>query len=125
MSISGGDCGVIGTSVVITVTMAGFLYSTSGSSEESRFCISNMSGVYLKSPGSFANFFSRRFRSILRRKKAPTSEAIRIIAMAIPAIAPVPMPEEVLFGVLIIVVLLELGFEGLLPVVLVDEMATM
>ena len=121
VSISGGDCGVIGTSVAVTVTTAGFLYSTSG---ESRFCISNMSGVYLGSPGKSANFFSRRFRIILRRKKAPTREATRTIAMAIPAIAPVPMPEEVLFGVLIIVVLLELGFEGLLPVVLVDEMAT-
>ena len=32
--------------------------------------------------------------------------------MAIPAIAPVLTPEEVLFGVLVIVVLLELGFEG-------------
>ena len=53
------------------------------------------------------------------------SEATRTIAMAMPAIAPVPTPEEVLFGVLVIVVLLEVGFEGLLPVVLVDEMATM
>ena len=61
----------------------------------------------------------------MRRKKAPISEAIRTIAIAIPAIAPVPTPEEVLCGVLVIVVLLEVGFEGLLPVVLVDEMATM
>ena len=45
--------------------------------------------------------------------------------MAIPAIAPVLTPEEVLFGDLAIVVLPEVGFEGLLPVVLVDEMATM
>lgn len=44
--------------------------------------------------------------------------------MAIPAIAPVPTPEDLLFGALVIVVLLEVGFEGLLPVVLVDEMAT-
>ena len=46
------------------------------------------------------------------------------MAIAIPAIAPVPTPEEVLCGVLVIVVL-EVGFEGLLLVVLVDEMATM
>ena len=44
--------------------------------------------------------------------------------MAIPAIAPVPTPEELWFDVLDIAVLLGIGFEGLLPVVLVDEMAT-
>ena len=70
------------------------------------------------------NFFSRRFLSTLRRKKAPTSEATRTIAIAIPAIAPVPTPEELWVDALVIVVLLEVGLEGLLPVVPGDEIAT-
>ena len=44
--------------------------------------------------------------------------------MAIPAIAPVPTPEELWVGVSVIVGLLEVGSEGLPPVVLVDEIAT-
>ena len=44
--------------------------------------------------------------------------------MAIPAIAPVPTPEELRVDALVIVVLLEVGFEGLLLVEPGDEIAT-
>ena len=48
---------------------------------------------------------------------------MRIIAIAIPAIAPVLMPEP-LFVDFVIVALVEVGSEGFAPVVLVDVIAT-
>ena len=85
------DRGVIGFSAGVIVTVVDFLNSTSGSSEESCFCMSNISGATLgSSPGSLA-FRLRFLRYILRTKNAPISEAMRTMTMAIPAMAPVPI----------------------------------
>ena len=57
-------------------------------------------------------------------KKEPQRVAMRTIAMAIPAIAPVPIPWEPLLVVLMMAVLLEVGLATVLPVVLPCVMAT-
>ncbi len=58
-------------------------------------------------------------------KKEPPSVAIKTMAMAIPAIAPVPIPWwEPLSVVLIMAVLLEVGTVVVVPVVLTCNMAT-
>ena len=57
-------------------------------------------------------------------KKEPQRVAMRTIAMAIPAIAPVPIPWEPLPVVLTMAVLLEVGLATVLPVVLPCDMAT-
>lgn len=57
-------------------------------------------------------------------KKEPQREAMRTTAMAIPAIAPVPIPWEPLSVVLTMAVLVEVGLAIVLPVVLACDMAT-
>ena len=57
-------------------------------------------------------------------KKEPQRVAMRTIAMAIPAIAPVPIPWEPLPVVLRMAVLLEVGLAIVVPVVLACDTAT-
>ena len=57
-------------------------------------------------------------------KNEPHRVAMRTIAMAIPAIAPVPIPWEPLPVVLMIAVMLEVGLAVVVPVVLAWDMAT-
>lgn len=57
-------------------------------------------------------------------KKEPQRVAMRTIAMAIPAIAPVPIPWEPLLVVFTMAVLLEVGLAVVVPVVLACDMAT-
>ena len=59
-------------------------------------------------------------------KKEPQRVAMRTIAMAIPAIAPVPIPWEPLSVVLTMAVLLEVGLAVVVPVpvMLACDMAT-
>lgn len=57
-------------------------------------------------------------------KKEPQRVAIRTIAMAIPAIAPVPIPWEPLLAVFTMATLLEVGLAVVVPVVLACDMAT-
>ncbi len=57
-------------------------------------------------------------------KKEPQKVAMRTIAMAIPAMAPVPIPWEPLLVVLMIAVMLEVGLAVVVPVVLAWDMAT-
>lgn len=57
-------------------------------------------------------------------KKEPQRVAMRTIAIAIPAMAPVPIPWESLFLVLTMVVWLEVGFATVIPVVVACDMAT-
>lgn len=118
--------GVIGTSAIVTVVLVGFLGS--GSLEKSCLCISPTPDTSLGSSiESMATFRRPRLRRILRNRKNDTIRvAIRIMAMAIPVMAPVPMPWEPLPVVLIIDALLEVGFAAVAPVVsvVVEEMAT-
>ena len=57
-------------------------------------------------------------------KKEPQRVAMRTMAMAIPAIAPVPIPWERLPVVLTTATPLELGLLLVVPVVLICDMAT-
>lgn len=57
-------------------------------------------------------------------KKEPQRVAMRTIAMAIPAMAPVPIPWELLLVVLTMAAWLEVGFATVVPVVVTCEMAT-
>ena len=57
-------------------------------------------------------------------KKEPQRVAIMTIAMAIPAIAPVPIPWEPVLVVFTMAALLDVGLAVVVPVVLACEMAT-
>lgn len=82
-------------SLTVTVAVTGFL--TSRSAGKSFLESSSISGMSFRSEASTSmapllTFLELRRLRDLKMKKVPISEAIRTMAIAIPAIAPVPIP---------------------------------